>query len=828
MGVPLLMVSRLLAAGFFLLTAGYAVLHCSPFAVDMFIRPQLFPWLATFVAWHHLWFAAAWGVSAVSLAPRLDWRRHRTGWDRRGHHLAIGYVLVVGLASAWLMAHPVLPVLWDGGRALPTALAALVPLVWLAVIDHMTAPSGQPSVPAYRPVSQYRLLVTCGAATLFLWGVHLARAATVHESGSAAAWGLAAAWTLALTAAVFAIVYATFCLVSALAVRSRWPCGVERALIVALLAAGIAEFVRRVVFPTVSIDGVEAVAVASMAGLAMAGTWSGLAGRRRHERAPSALALLVAPGTRMLPALLGLAALSVLSFWTLAWIARMDWSFVLQRSLIAIEFVLAFGLCLTLTASLPDRPYSPRRMRLAPGLVLVALLGLPPVASLAASARGDLSLAPAVAFSRGPAAEVAFALLADALVRRPGFDADYYRFLQSDADVRGRAAEVPDIDFRSEPVRAPAGGPPPDIYLLVIDSLRRDYLSPYNPAVTFTPAIGAFAAEGFVFRNAFTRHGGTELSIPSIWAGAMMVRAARSQPFHRMNALEKLVHAHGYRVAINDFTISEHLRTSVTTIDPGVPSVQTDLCQNLESLARHQAETAQDPRPLFTYLAPMNVHILNTRRGGQGSLDGDYPGFHAPYASRLRRIDACFGAFVDALKSRGRYDNSLIVITSDHGESLGENGYWGHGTWLFPEAVRLPIIVHLPPGLRETMTTDLARLAFSTDIAPTLYALLGHDVRDLGPLFGEPLFVPSDRALPDRRRRWYLLTSSYGAAFGLVGRNGRTLYISDLLEWREFAYDLSVEPNGRLVAIEPDVRLLNQRRIRAQLSLVSELYQPAK
>ena len=65
--------------------------------------------------------------------------------------------------------------------------------------------------------------------------------------------------------------------------------------------------------------------------------------------------------------------------------------------------------------------------------------------------------------------------------------------------------------------------PPPHIFLLVVDSLRRDYLSPYNPQVTFTPAFDQFAREEFAFQRAFTRYGGTGLSMPAIWAGSMIL-----------------------------------------------------------------------------------------------------------------------------------------------------------------------------------------------------------------------------------------------------------------------------------------------------------------
>jgi arylsulfatase A-like enzyme len=168
------------------------------------------------------------------------------------------------------------------------------------------------------------------------------------------------------------------------------------------------------------------------------------------------------------------------------------------------------------------------------------------------------------------------------------------------------------------------------------------------------------------------------------------------------------------------------------------------------------------------------------------------------------------------------------VLTSDHGDSLGEDGYWGHAMWLFPEDVRLPLIVHIPEALKPAVTTDLARLTFSTDIAPTLYTLLGHEVRSPGPLFGEPLFVATDRELSDRRRQSYLLTSSYGATYGLLRRNGRLLYVSDLVEWSESAYDLSNDGAGKPVTADADLRRINQRLIRHHVDEVAALYRFSK
>jgi membrane-anchored protein YejM (alkaline phosphatase superfamily) len=65
-----------------------------------------------------------------------------------------------------------------------------------------------------------------------------------------------------------------------------------------------------------------------------------------------------------------------------------------------------------------------------------------------------------------------------------------------------------------------------------------------------------------------------------------------------------------------------------------------------------------------------------------------YGAFYAPYASRLRRIDTCCGEFIADLKARGLFDRSIVILTADHGDSLGEQGRMGHAYTIFPEILQ--------------------------------------------------------------------------------------------------------------------------------------------
>ena len=250
--------------------------------------------------------------------------------------------------------------------------------------------------------------------------------------------------------------------------------------------------------------------------------------------------------------------------------------------------------------------------------------------------------------------------------------------------------------------------------------------------------------------------------------------------------------------------------------------MDTDLCQNLSSLEAH-IDSRTSSHPLFAYLAPMNVHILNTRTGSTTPRE-DYPGFFAPYASRLQRLDRCFGEFVNYLERKKLLEESIIILTSDHGDSLGTDGRWGHEFYLFPENLRVPLIVQVPSRHRASFTTDLGRLAFLNDIAPSLLALLGYEVPDLGSSLGAPLFVASDQAPVPRRRDAFVVMSSYGSSYGLLRRNGRSLYMVDLVNRKEAALTLDRDPLGEPVAATEALRRLSRRAILDGLADIAQLF----
>jgi len=185
-------------------------------------------------------------------------------------------------------------------------------------------------------------------------------------------------------------------------------------------------------------------------------------------------------------------------------------------------------------------------------------------------------------------------------------------------------------------------------------------------------------------------------------------------------------------------------------------------------------------------------------------------------------MDACFGEFIHFLKRSKLYDNSVIIVTSDHGDSLGEMLRWGHSYTMFPEVSRIPLIVRVPERFRERFVVDARAVSLSTDITPTLYALLGHHPADLGPLYGRPLFVPPDRQ-PSRRPEPLLIASSYGGVYAVLHDNGSRIYIADGVNGRDYAYDLTGELPVR-IGVTPANREADQQFIRAQVDDIARAY----
>lgn len=370
----------------------------------------------------------------------------------------------------------------------------------------------------------------------------------------------------------------------------------------------------------------------------------------------------------------------------------------------------------------------------------------------------------------------------------------------------------------------------PNIFVIVVDSLRQDYISAYNPAVSFTPAIGAFAKDSTVFHNAFTRYGGTTLSEPSIWAGMMQLHKQYPQPFHLVNGLEKLIQVDGYKSFITvDISVLVPLlqpRPDTVRLDETAAKwTDVDFCSTAnEALEKIGAQQDQG-RPIFLYTQPKNLHIITLGKTiRQRPPKKNYSPFVNYYASELERLDGCFGNFIQGLRNRHLYDNSIIVFTADHGDDLSTMATDRHVFSLKPGVIRVPLIIHVPPQVKQSWYYDPDAIAFNTDITPTLYELLGHGPVIARQEFGRPLFTKTKEDAAKYVRDSYMIASSYGPLYGLLSNKGNKLFIENELTGAEGLFDLQTDPEFSRNLLTEKNRIADEAKLRLYLGQIADLY----
>jgi arylsulfatase len=105
--------------------------------------------------------------------------------------------------------------------------------------------------------------------------------------------------------------------------------------------------------------------------------------------------------------------------------------------------------------------------------------------------------------------------------------------------------------------------------------------------------------------------------------------------------------------------------------------------------------------------------------------DANY--YIARYDGGIRYVDDCVGELIDKLKRLGIYDDTLIILTSDHGEALGENNVWFfHGLTVTPDQIHVPLMIK-PHGNWQNIPFNVNNQVSLIDIMPTLLDLIGFD-----------------------------------------------------------------------------------------------------
>ena len=679
--------TRVLFLSYVLFTATYCLLGYIAFTYQQVIVGELLPSVTALAHLHHFLFWPAYGCALMTIIGDL-----KSGPAR---YLARGFAGMGFVAGTALLVHPLLPGLTNDASSLWWCLLSLSPLLWIAMIDWVHGKVAIRNVEADDDIS--RPFLTCIQVGIFLaltyFGIGALRAWAGKQLQPS--WPQASEvllWTLLSHLLLLLLVFVALDLsvITAAAFPGRWFGRLPTLGAMLTVMAILGLVFRYVIFPPLAFSGVAASLVAMMLSLSLTAFFSGtgfrLSGSRRHND-DGALDLLfepfftlgTAPRIAQVLALIGLAGLAwILSMRT----SRLDWGFVIQKLAVVLVSTVAFAIFYTVTAKAKRLgrvfAYS------TAVIVLICYLGLATIMQ-GKGVGADPSSAMSAVLERYSGYDISFRFVNEIIrpVSNAGTDPStdsFYAFLARNTNIRRSVHLLPaDISLVDHLARSTHRRP--HIFFLVIDSLRRDYLAPYNPAVNFTPAINSLAQDSVVFRNAFTHYGGTGLSEPSIWVGGLMLHQQYITPFGPMNSLQKLLDINGYREWISKDNILQQVVPSspnITELDEHVGAMSYDLCRTLKELTARLPTVTSTDNPVFVYTQAQNIHVSVIDRAGRSVPEGAiFPaGFDPAYASRLQTIDGCIGRFVDTLKKDGIYDDSVIVVTSDHGDSLGEMGRW--------------------------------------------------------------------------------------------------------------------------------------------------------
>jgi len=760
---------------YLVLTSIYCLLAFLPYTYIALIKAPPYDWMPWFA--HHqalLYFIALGGVAAA------EWP-----WKK-----SVGFLVLfggLGLAGVGLFVHPFLPGLKNDSAAYVWSLVALVPIVVVAIrdlIENWQAHREEAGQAQFGYSSAGLIAIAIGLVYVVGGAMHSYADSRSLGSGFSIAGFEIAAWGLLSQVVVAIAAISALNLIWMASSKTRHATSFRLVAIGLFTFGGLWWALFGFLNDAMSFDGAPAHVYA--AGLALSLTLL--------------LASVILPLRQRRPKVnrgvlwFALVLLSVAAIALPTLIGGGDWNGVLQHSF-TLLFWIGFSVCVY-------RLWPKRSTYSLPTIIGVLLIsgfaykGLQATeifwAKPVGSTDDEIARALDIYGERNVSFQMAHHLLGNTRHEACG---NLCRILREYTNVRDAEAKV-DINLVDPLVRST--GSHPNIFIFVIDSVRTDYLGAYNPQVDFTPNLDAFARDSIAVHNVYTQYAGTTLSEPAIWAGSMLLHAHYMQPFSKVNGLEKLANTDGYQMVVSYDTVLSQILSptdNIIKLDTDKPLWNRfEVCSTIQ-----QTESALDghkdkSKPVLFYAQPMNVHqfAVNNMPRMTSATWRMRDGFNNRIAYELHEVDECMGSFFSYLKDRHLYDDSIIIVTSDHGDATGELGRYSHSMSIYPEVMRVPLIVHLPAGLRKSVICDDTHLSALADITPSLYYLLGHRPVRSGPFFGRPLFVATKEEL--NRRDQLFLASDERAVYGVLTENGRFLYATYDSPAQSFLFDLSKDP----------------------------------
>ncbi len=315
---------------------------------------------------------------------------------------------------------------------------------------------------------------------------------------------------------------------------------------------------------------------------------------------------------------------------------------------------------------------------------------------------------------------------------------------------------------RLHAVAQPPAPPPANVVLITIDTLRADHVGCYGYKQVKTPNIDSLAADGTRFERAFAVVPVTLPSHTTMLTGTYpMLSGMHDFSGNKLSPLQP--------------TLASVLRQAGYSTGAVVGSAVLDsrfgLNQGFDFYYDHFDFSRLDEANLDQMERPGNVvadaaldwlgknaqkkfflwmHLYDPHFPYRPPEPFAHEYADHPYDGEIAFADEQVGRLLRFLKDKGLYRNTLIILSGDHGESLGEHGEKTHGFFIYNATMRVPLIIRLPESTSARTVTDPVSLV---DLMPTVLSALGLEIPS--PVQGKSLLPAIREDKGDANRNLY-------------------------------------------------------------------------
>lgn len=301
----------------------------------------------------------------------------------------------------------------------------------------------------------------------------------------------------------------------------------------------------------------------------------------------------------------------------------------------------------------------------------------------------------------------------------------------------------------------------PNVVLITIDTLRADHLGCYGYRRKTSPAIDELSRSSLVYKNAISQAPATLPSLLQLMTGRHAIQSPIPKDVPTL--AELLAAAHFQTGAVVDNPLVEVLKTGLDrgfqkfyvndVLDPRTLQQLYKTKMPADVITRQAIRWLDERdahRPVFLwlhyfdphgpYFPPFTQDIAFAREHSRSAWTGDQSELKAVpseydrqhiidlYDAEISYLDTSLKDLFEELARRDLFDDSLLILTADHGESLGEHeNLWGHGLSVYDSEIHIPMLVKLPGAVaRHEIIEEPVQLI---DVFPLVCSVLGLEPR---------------------------------------------------------------------------------------------------